>query len=184
MDGQRLHTMGFSWMSAGGADGVGGTSLESACTVPFVARSQGHSRADTGALAAFERAFPQNSPSYFCYSALQGIARSIQAPMIWAVRSRGQISHEAGKALSFSNAYDGFWQQLGGRDTHKLGYSIPVPFTMKPLHEISAKHRRRAAIRRGNWAEIERATLVAMQAMLSPACRAEHGFLPTTVALD
>ncbi|MGB9110458.1 MAG: DUF535 family protein, partial [Telluria sp.] len=60
-----LHRLSFSWVD-GTFAGI------AAPIVPFIARNQGH-RADVrDAFAAFEAAFPHNSPGFFCFAALQG----------------------------------------------------------------------------------------------------------------
>lgn len=144
----RLHSMSFSWIDPS-------LSGEPAPITPFLCRSQGRWRKDTEPLERFERAFPQNSPSYFCYAALQGIARAVGASRVIAIRSVDQFCHTPEDAARMHTSYDEFWGKLGGRDEHWLGYRIPVPFHSRPLNEVPSKHRKRAMLRRAHWQAIE-----------------------------
>lgn len=144
----KLHTISFSWVSVPAPDGSGDV------VVPFIARSQMRWRREPVPLEQFDQAFPQNAVSYFCYAALQGVARVIGAPQVLAVNSMAQCCYDPADTKHFAGAYDGFWQVLGG-EPHDLGYAIPVPFHVKPLEEVSAKHRKRAAMRREHWRAIE-----------------------------
>jgi hypothetical protein len=122
--------------------------------VPFIARNQGH-RADLAeAFAAFEQAFPHNSPSFFCFAALQGIAQALGIGEVVAVKSAWQSAYTPAEARHFANAYDGFWETLGGVATDGPLWRIALPFRLKPLSEISPKHRKRAALRREYWQAI------------------------------
>lgn len=151
-DREKVHTLSFSWMRFDtGATG-------SPRFVPFIARNQQRWRREPEPLQQFERAFPQNSSSYFCYAALQGVARVIGAPCVIAVDSAGQVCFRPDDTKHFAGAYDGFWQALGGRrhgPAAELGYEIPIPFHVKPVEEVASKHRKRALTRREHWRAIE-----------------------------
>lgn len=150
---EALHTMGFSWMPQ---------SLNPDATskiAPFVVRTQGRWRVDTGPQEQFEHDFPHNSPSYFCYAALQGIALAVGADHVYAVSGRRQACYESKTTAHFARAYDGFWEALGGERASSLCFKIPVPFRLKPLSEVSAKHRKRSATRRAHWQAIETAVM-------------------------
>nr|WP_246448178.1 DUF535 family protein [Roseateles oligotrophus] len=154
-DQDRLHSISFSWICVHGEQGEQEVR-------PYITRNQARWRQDTEPLEKFERAFPQNSPSYFCYAALQGLALAMDASRVMAIRGVDQCCYDPNDVKHFANAYDAFWTVLGGTDSHALGFEIPVPFLMKPLSEVSSKHRKRAATRRAFWQEIEsaaRATL-------------------------
>jgi uncharacterized protein VirK/YbjX len=149
--GTCLHRLSFSWVD-GRFAGV------DAAVLPFVARNQGH-RADThadidAAFAAFERAFPNNSPSFFCFAALQGIALALGMDQAVAVKSAWQCAHDPVDEKHFTNAYDGFWQVLGGSPMAGRGWRIALPFHVKPLADMASKHRKRAALRRAHWRDI------------------------------
>ncbi|MGJ7916057.1 DUF535 family protein [Massilia sp. LXY-6] len=155
-NGACLHRLSFSWVE-GAFAGVG-TPI-----VPFIARNQGH-RADVlDAFAAFERAFPHNSPSFFCFSALQGIAQALGIAEAVAVKSVWQSAYTPAEARHFANAYDGFWEILGGVPMEGPLWRIALPFYLKPLSEVSAKHRKRAALRREHWQAIGEAACVTLQ---------------------
>lgn len=165
-DNDRLHSISFSWVLVKNAHGE-----REIC--PYISRNQARWRMDTEPLEKFERAFPQNSPSYFCYSALQGVAAAMGASRVLAIRGEDQCCYDPNDVKHFANAYDAFWTVLGGSDSHPLGYEIPVPFLMKPLSEVSSKHRKRATLRRANWHAIETAAQEAL---------AQHRRQPTSLA--
>jgi uncharacterized protein VirK/YbjX len=146
-NGACLHRLSFSWVE-GVVAGI------EAPIVPFIARNQGH-RAGTGeAFAAFEHAFPHNSPSFFCFAALQGIAQALGFTEVAAVKSAWQSAYIQADAKHFSNAYDGFWETLGGTATGGRCWRIALPPRLKSLSEMPSKHRKRAALRREHWQEI------------------------------
>jgi uncharacterized protein VirK/YbjX len=146
-DGKCLHRLSFSW--AEGA--IAGIDLP---TVPFLARNQGRWTDSDEAFAAFERAFPHNSPSFFCFAALQGVALAIGLRQVAGVKSEFQVSFGDDTGGHFVNAYDGFWRSLGGTALPGNCYLITLPFYVKPLSETPAKHRKRATLRRENWRAI------------------------------
>jgi len=155
LDGIRLHRLSFSWVDSGFA-GVPAASTPAVVRtiVPFVARNQGHHAEAAEAFKVFERIFPQNSPSFFCFAALQGIARMLGMEQVVAVKATAQCAYDPARDTQFGNAYDGFWQTLGGTPLAGRGWRIPLPLQLKALAEMSAKHRKRAAQRRAYWADI------------------------------
>jgi uncharacterized protein len=146
-DGVCLHRLSFSWVD-GRFAGVGRAIL------PFAARNQGHHEGAAEAFAAFNTAFPNNSPSFFCASALSGVAQALGMDGFVAVKSACQSAYDAAEDKHFSNAYDGFWQTLGGVETLGRAWFVALPFQLRPLSETPAKHRKRAAMRRAHWAAI------------------------------
>jgi len=145
-----LHRLSFSWVEGEFA----GAALP---VLPFIARNQGHpswSAETVAAFAAFERAFPNNSPSFFCFAALQGMARGLGMDQIVAVKSAWQCAYKPDDEKHFANAYDGFWQILGGVAMPGRGWRIALPFHQKPLSEMASKHRKRASMRREHWRAI------------------------------
>jgi hypothetical protein len=169
-DGICLHRLSFSWVEGamvGVADPV----------VPFITRNQGRWIDSGAAFDAFERVFPNNSPSFFCFAAMQGLAQAAGMDKLVAVRSEAQLAYDADPAKHFTNAYDGFWKVLGGVDMPgQLGYLIALPFYVKPLSEMPSKHRKRAAQRREHWRAIGEAARASLERhLLHPGVHAPRG---------
>ena len=158
-DGKCLHRLSFSW--------VEGRIAGLACAVvPFIARNQGRWTDSNDAFAAFETAFPHNSPSFFCFAAMQGIAQAAGMAQVVAVKSTSHVAFDPRSVKHFANAYDGFWKTLGGVELPGNGHLIALPFRAKPLSEMAAKHRKRAAGRREHWREIGDAARLRIQCSL------------------
>jgi uncharacterized protein VirK/YbjX len=151
-----LHRLSFSWVE-GAFAGVG------SAVVPFIARNQGHRTEAADAFAAFEQAFPHNSPSFFCFAALQGIAQALGIDEAVAVKSAWQSAYTPAEARHFANAYDIFWGNLGGVPMNGPLWRIALPIQLKPLTDVSAKHRKRAALRREHWQAIGDAARLTLQ---------------------
>lgn len=147
-DDKVLHRLSFSWVD-GAAFGV------AAPVLPFIARNQGRWLDSDDAFAAFETAFPNNSASYFCFAALQGVARALGVKQALAVSSASHIAWSVNAAPHFVNAYDKFWEVLGGVAHDATCYRIALPFHVKPLDQMPSRHRKRAAMRRANWLAID-----------------------------
>jgi uncharacterized protein VirK/YbjX len=160
--GKCLHRLSFSWVE-GRFAGI------DTAILPFVARNQGHRADQADAFDAFGRAFPNNSPSFFCFAALQGVARTLAMDQVVAVKAAWQCAHGAGCAQHFVNAYDGFWQVLGGVALPGRGWRIALPFHVKPLAEMPSRHRKRAAQRRAYWRAIGESTRTTLQRHLVQA---------------
>jgi uncharacterized protein VirK/YbjX len=152
-DGICLHRLSYSWID-------GRTLGLDMPIVPFVARNQGRWIDSGAAFDAFERVFPNNSPSFFCFAAMQGIAQAAGMDRLVAIRAVDHIAYDPDPAKHFDNAYDGFWKILGGVEMPAGGvtgagtlggYLIALPFYVKPLSEMPSKHRKRAAQRREHW---------------------------------
>jgi len=142
-----LHRLSFSWVD-GAAFGL------PAPVVPFIARNQGRWTDSDAAFAAFEAAFPNNAASYFCFAALQGVARALGIEQVLAVKSAAHIAWNPSAAPLFVNAYDKFWTVLGGVANDAVCYRIALPLYVKPLALMPSRHRKRAALRRANWQAI------------------------------
>lgn len=143
-----LHRIGFNW--------VGGEIAGIGCEIaPFIARNQGRWRdAHTERLfTQFEEIFPHNSPAYFCAAAMQGLAQFARADHLICVKGEQALAFKGGES-SYSHAYDTFWDAFGGVHPARDCHVIPVPFQLKPLAEVSSKHRKRAMTRRARWQEI------------------------------
>jgi uncharacterized protein VirK/YbjX len=155
-DGKCLHRLSFSWVE-GSVAGVAGA------IVPFVTRNQGRWTDSDLAFAAFEKAFPNNSPSFFCFAAMQGVAQAVDMAQLVAVKTERHVAFAPGAVKSFANAYDGFWKILGGIELPGSGHLIALPFYVKPLAEMTAKHRKRAAARREHWRQIGESARTTLQ---------------------
>jgi uncharacterized protein VirK/YbjX len=174
-DGRTLHRLSFSWVD-GDFVGIGLPIL------PFVARNQGHREDGSDAFEAFEQAFPHNSPSFFCFAALNGIAQALGMDRVAGVKSACQSAYDPTADKHFLNAYDGFWQTLGGVSTPGRIYEIALPLRLRPLSETPAKHRKRAATRREHWATIAESARCALLPHLVPAhASAGAGFVRETL---
>ena len=159
--GEALHELSFAWIEASrlGPDAGAGPVL-------FATRNQSV-RPDASALARFRAEFPQNSPAYFAFAALNGLARALGQTRIVGVRDTHQIAYEACYATGFRRSYDDFWLGFGGLPLERHGVEIRVPVTVAPLSELKAKHRARARQRREHW----RGIASAAEAALSPYVR-------------
>ena len=161
VDSAVLHRISFSWL-AHTQDGT---------VTPFLACSQtqtGPRSSNTDARFAFERDFPQNSPAFFCFAAIQGVARVVGCTAILGVRSGEQICARKGRETAhFKSSYDNFWRALGGWDCGRQGFLVPLPAHERPLGKLSSSHRRRAQKRRRHWKAIEVATVETLEPFLS-----------------
>lgn len=146
-DGQYLHRLSYTWL-----DGeLAGVNMP---TVPFVTRNQGRWADSGAAFEAFERAFPNNSPSFFCFAAMQGMAQALGMDRVVAIKCTAHVAYDPNDLKHFENAYDGFWRILGGVEMSERSYLVKLPFYLKPLEDMPSKHRKRAALRRENWRAI------------------------------
>ena len=163
VDGAVLHRLSWTWVEGA----VVGVDLP---VVPFVTRNAGLWRDAGGAFEAFERVFPNNSPSFFCFAALQGAAQALGFDRVVAVRGSAHVAYEAAQDKAFENAYDGFWRILGGAELDARSFLVPLPFYLKPLQDMPSKHRKRAAQRREHWRAIgDAARAVLLRHMATPA---------------
>jgi uncharacterized protein VirK/YbjX len=165
-DGKCLHRLSFSWVE-GALAGV------SAAMVPFIARNQGRWTDSGAAFEAFERVFPNNSPSFFCFAAMQGVAQAVGMAQVVAVKCTAHIAYDPNEVKHFANAYDGFWKILGGVEMPGNTWLIALPFYLKPLADMPSKHRKRAAQRREFWRAIGDSARSTLQRHLLHA-RAHH----------
>lgn len=154
-DGKYLHRLSYTWVD-GQLAGV------DAPTVPFVTRNQGRWTDSGAAFEAFERVFPNNSPSFFCFAAMQGVAQALGMDRVVAVRCTSHVGYDPDDARHYEAAYDGFWKILGGVEMDERSYLIRLPFYLKPLEDMPSKHRKRAAQRREYWRAIGDSTRSAM----------------------
>ncbi|MEW7851301.1 DUF535 family protein [Massilia aurea] len=155
-NGAILHRLSWTWVD-------GATPGATQPVVPLVAHNAGLWRDAGPAFDAFERAFPNNSPSFFAFAALQGAAQALGIDRVLALRATAHPSYRIDQHAAFESAYDGFWRILGGAEFDARHYQITLPFYLKPLADMPSKHRKRAAQRRAQWhaiGEAARATLL------------------------
>ncbi|GAC1409681.1 MAG: VirK/YbjX family protein [Burkholderiaceae bacterium] len=156
-----LHRLNFNWAPSS----LFGLIPE---VLPVIVRNQGRHLDSDAAMASFEAVFPNNSPSFFCFAAMQGIAHAAGMNRIIGTRGEAQISFEPQRRPHFMNAYDHFWEKLGGVELPCNGYLIALPFYSKSLLEIPAKRRKRAAARRRFWDQISDSARCTVQAKRLP----------------
>jgi uncharacterized protein VirK/YbjX len=165
-EGKVLHRLSFSWIDGA----IAGVPVP---VIPFVARNQGRWTDSNEAFEAFERCFPNNSPSFFCFAAMQGVAQAVGMEQVVAVKCTAHIAYDPADIKNFANAYDGFWKILGGVEMPGNTWLIALPFYLKPLADMPSKHRKRAAQRRDYWRAIGEGARGTLQRHLLHA-RAHH----------
>jgi len=166
-DGKVLHRLSYSWVEGRIVGAV-------EPLVPFVARNQGRWLDSGEAFDAFETCFPNNSPSFFCFAAMQGLAGAVGMQQVLTVKCTAHIAYDPDEIKHFANAYDGFWKILGGVELPGDTWRVTLPFYLKPLADMPSKHRKRAAQRRDNWRAIEARTRATLQRHLLHA-RGQQG---------
>lgn len=172
VDGVLLHRLSWTWVEGA----LFGIDLAATPTLPLVTRNQGRWNESGAAFEAFENVFPNNSPSFFCFAALQGMAQLLGVDRVLAVRATSHLAYaprqDEAQARAFENSYDGFWRILGGAELDARSYLIPLPFYLKPLQDMPSKHRKRAAQRREYWRAIGEATRATLLRIHAPVERA------------
>lgn len=165
-DGKVLHRLSWTW--------VEGSLFDVASPiVPFVTRNAGLWRDAGEAFDAFERVFPNNSPSFFCFAALQGACQALDIDRVVAVRGAAHVAYDPAQDKAFENAYDGFWRILGGAEKDARTCLVTLPFYLKPLADMPSKHRKRAAQRREHWRAIGDAARATLLRHMAPAGAAQ-----------
>jgi hypothetical protein len=173
-DGTCLHRLGFSWIE-GKLAGLDSPAL------PFVAHNQGRGPDSDPAFAVFDRVFPNNSPAFFCFAAMQGVAQAVGMTQLVGIKGGLHLGCDAQSAKQLARVHDGFWQTLGGIELPGPGYLVELPFRLKPL---PGKHRGRAALRRAHWAAIEAQARATLEGKLTGELKGDlrHAPLPGTAA--
>ena len=160
-NGAVLHRLSWTW-----ADGAP-LALDVA-SVPLVTHNAGLWRDAGPAFDAFERAFPNNSPSFFAFAALQGAAQALGIDRVLALRATAHPAYQLDQHATFESGYDGFWRILGGAEYDARHYQITLPFYLKPLADMPSKHRKRAAQRRDQWRAIGEAACSTLLRYMAP----------------
>ncbi|MFL6676152.1 MAG: DUF535 family protein [Massilia sp.] len=165
VNGEVLHSIDFSWV-------CGKFAGSKAAMLPFVSANQGRWRRDHHVHDKFNATFPLSAPNFFCYAAMQGLAQAIGVTEVIGVSSELQVCYSSDDVKHFHNAYEAFWEAVGGVALAPRGYRLPVPQPMKPLSEVAAKHRKRSALRRAALKEISDAAFAVIAAHFQgPAAR-------------
>lgn len=150
-----LAEMSYSWVDSALID-----SNESKLSL-FVTRSQSSSP-DVPELKQFRQHFPQHSPPYFCLAAMQGVALVHRQTLLAGIRHDRQIAYLPKYDRSFRRSYDEFWESFGGQPVGSRAYVMPLPFMVRPLETVAAKHRTRAAERRAQWIAITESAMASV----------------------
>jgi hypothetical protein len=138
--------------------------------VPFIARNQGRWVDSGAAFEAFERAFPNNSPSFFCFAAMQGIvAQAVGIDQVVAIRSEDHIAYDPTRKSTSPTPTTASGRSSAAKRCLGKGYRIALPFYVKPLSEMPSKHRKRAAQRREHWRLIGESARAVLQGHLLKA---------------
>lgn len=102
----------------------------------------------------------QNFPPYFLLAAIYGIAQTNNFHEFLAIPSQHQIFYNG--RPGFCNLYDELWKQFNGVDCGR-SYLLKLPMDIRGISSVKAKHRRRAASRRGHWQEVIDSTMATLK---------------------
>ena len=160
-NGAVLHRLSWTWVD-------GAPLALDVASVPLVTHNAGLWRDAGPAFDAFERAFPNNSPSFFAFAALQGAAQALGIDRVLALRATAHPAYQLDQHATFESGYDGFWRILGGAEYDARHYQITLPFYLKPLADMPSKHRKRAAQRRDQWRAIGEAACSTLLRCMAP----------------
>ena len=156
-----LTEFSYSWVDAALINAGSGI-------VPFVTRNQSV-RHDTEALKVFRNHFPQHSPHYFCLAAMQGIAIAHGHRKLAGIKHNRQVAFLKQYAKSFRRSYCDLWKSFGALDIGNNAYLINLPLVLAPLDQVSSKHRKRAVMRRQQWAIITESAAASLTRTMSMA---------------
>ena len=129
--------------------------------VPLITRNQSI-RHDVAAMQVFRTDFPQHSPHYFCLAAMQGIALAHGHKALAAIKHDHQIAFSQQYEKSFRRSYSDLWQSFGAHDLGPNAYLMHLPLALRPLDQVSSKHRKRAAMRRQQWKSIAESAVASL----------------------
>jgi uncharacterized protein len=154
VDGICLTELSYAWVNA---------SLINAGTgvIPFITRNQSIHH-EASALHLFRSHFPQQSPHYFCLAAMQGITIAHGYSKLAAIKHDRQIAYALQYTNSFRKSYNDLWQSFGAQDAGNEAYVMNMPMALLPLDQIPSKHRKRATVRRKQWAAIANSTVASI----------------------
>src|SRR5208282_3005073 len=102
----------------------------------------------------FDRCFKQNTPQYFCLSAICGIAMANEFKTVFAIKHDAQIAYDEIYESGFRNPYTALWKKFDAVEIDRHVYMLNVPLKMRPVPLVN--HKARARARRGYWDEIVR----------------------------
>lgn len=132
-----LYEMSFSIVPGGAVGNAAETSL-------LIARVQGaKDRFDE--IRNVTKACGDNAPAVLLACVAFQLAAVLGAKAVVGVSNDEQLWNDE-KGIVFD--YDRFWLQFGAQRNARGFYEIAIPYTQKPLEEISLSHRRRTRIKR------------------------------------
>jgi uncharacterized protein VirK/YbjX len=102
----------------------------------------------------------QNFPPHFLLAAIYGIAQTNNFHEFLAIPSQHQIFYNG--RPGFCNSYDELWKRFNGVDCGR-SYLLKLPMDIGSISSVKAKHRRRAASRRGHWQEVIDSTMATLK---------------------
>jgi len=129
--------------------------------IPFITRNQSI-RYNASELNLFRSHFPQQSPHYFCLAAMQGITIAHGFSQLAAIKHDRQIAYSSQYKNSFVKSYNDLWKSFDGQDVGDEAFLMKVPMTLRLLDQIPSKHRKRAVLRRKQWATITTSTVASI----------------------
>ena len=102
----------------------------------------------------FSRCFKQNTPQFFCLSAICEIAMANEFEAVLAIKHDAQIAYEESFNSGFRNSYSALWEKFDAVECDRHVYRLNVPLKLRPLPFVNRVHRARARDRRRNWDDI------------------------------
>jgi uncharacterized protein VirK/YbjX len=108
----------------------------------------------TPARTWFEQCFGQNTPHFFCLSAVCGIAVSNETKGLLAIKHDSQIAYEKTFDSGFRNSYTALWERFDAVEIGQHVYMLGVPLNLRPLQSVDSGHRARARNRRRYWDDV------------------------------
>ena len=79
----------------------------------------------------FTRCFGQNTPQFFCLSAICGIAMTNDFDTILAIKHDAQIAYEKALNSGFRNSYSALWEKFDGVEIDRHVYRLNVPLKLR-----------------------------------------------------
>jgi uncharacterized protein VirK/YbjX len=112
----------------------------------------------TSSRELFDQRFKQNTPQFFCLSAICGIAMTNEFSTIFGIKHEAQIIYKKSLDSGFRNSYTALWEKFEGVEIDQHVFMLSVPLSLRPVGLVSGGHRRRARARRHYWDQIVQST--------------------------
>jgi uncharacterized protein VirK/YbjX len=171
IDGQRVCVMSFSFVDAA-------LFGQAARPTLFVTRKQSGRHPEH--LRHFARSFKHTSPAYFCFAAIAGIARALDAQEIAVIRHHAQTGYSPEHADVMRKSYDDFWHSVGACELDEKALQVAVPLEQSEHGELSAAHRARARKRREQRKAVEESACTTLREL----SRSPSGDCPAGAGAD